>query len=759
MDIAYLLEEIHSKCSFFSEDIESAKSAIANFGNKLGFKGIMNHKIEIYLGRTVEFDVVWLNRNGVELVVEFSKSLSPHKTIELDSSKTNIGIIVCSEMKEKEKFQEVLRLSGRALKKIYALFIPPTDEVVWLNFNDFLISKNLEKGAYIYKFPKKVWKGFPYKEIRSGQIEFLNDVFCSIELGEHLIAHAPTGIGKTAASILPGLQFSLQNNKVLVFLTSKQSQHRIAVETVKELAKAMDRKIRAVDIISKQSMCPKLWARTKYSLFHEFCKLETKMKKCKFFLKNNSSVVKKILDEIMHVEDVKKICIKAHICPHKAVMDACRNADIIICDYNYIFSKISEIFLNKLGKNMEEIVIIVDEAHNLPDRIREEESDFINKSIIAQGIKDAKDGLLRHNLKLLLSVFESLTSEERELKKEELLIKIEEKFKESLMPITYSDFMTRLSEEVNENPSESLMRIADFLNNWIAGREGYLYYSKALPTQMLLYKLLDPSIYSEKIFKKVNSSVLMSGTLYPPKIYGELLGLEKNRTVAKDYASPFPKENRLILALKNVTTLYDKRSEMHEKIGKNINAIANSIKKNVAVFFPSYELMGNVLPYVSIKNKVIISEKREMLKEEKVELLSKLVNAKKENGAMLIGVLGGSFSEGIDYKDNLLDCVIIVGLPLLPPSLEIKAMIKYYDKKFGSGIYYAYFYPSMNKVIQASGRMIRSETDRGIIVLMDARYSERRFRITLPKDFEIVECNEIEEAIKMIDEFFSNYKA
>lgn len=593
------------------------------------------------------------------------------------------------------------------------------------------MSQSNEKGK------QSIMQFFPFQNIRDGQKEFLYDVNKAINEGKHLVAHAPTGIGKTAAVIAPALEYALENKKFVLFLTSKQSQHKIAVETLKKIKeKGID--FVAVDIISKQAMCPRGEARYHYTVFNEYCKGLQKSGKCYYFMKHNSELSKKIESKILHVEELVEYCRKFGVCPHRAALDVAVNADIMICDYNYVFSDISETILSRIEKGPGEIILIVDEAHNLPDRIRKNMSKELNKFVLEEAVRELRPyKSLKHNIKGLFSVYISLVNKtkidtEALVDKNWFLREIKRVLASTLLRVEYDDFVKALfkagMEIAKDENKSSVLYLAEFLEMWEKFDKGCVRIFGNYDVPILSVKLLDPSIVSKEIFSQIHSAILMSGTLYPMQMYADILGFEKNRTSLKKYKSPFPKENKITLISKDVTTLYRKRcKEMYQKIANKIIEVSNHAK-NTAVFFPSYAILHNVDNCLYTDKKILIEE-RNTSKSEKNDVYHELEQLKMDNGGLLLGVQGGSFSEGVDYADNLLDSVIVVGLPLAPPTLEVEALLKYYKEKFGhlKGYDYAYLFPAMNRVMQASGRLIRSETDKGIIVLMDERFAERRF--------------------------------
>jgi len=204
------------------------------------------------------------------------------------------------------------------------------------------------------------------------------------------------------------------------------------------------------------------------------------------------------------------------------------------------------------------------------------------------------------------------------------------------------------------------------------------------------------------------------------------------------------------------------RSEyMFKNYAEKINEILKCVNGNAAIFFPSYKILDKISYFIKegLNNenfaKPLLVEQQDMTKEDRMELYKKLVKFKNSGGAVLCAVLAGSLSEGVDYANNLLSVIIVVGLPLDFPDLETKALINYYDEKFNAGWKYGYIYPAMNKVVQAAGRGIRSEKDRGVIVLLDERYKWQNFSKCLPNDFAQIVTEKPEIYIKRFFEKIS----
>ena len=313
--------------------------------------------------------------------------------------------------------------------------------------------------------------------------------------------------------------------------------------------------------------------------------------------------------------------------------------------------------------------------------------------------------------------------------------------------MNYDRFVSDLSAIGKETVKKRNYRaytldIANFLEQWKNEYESCLRVFRH-EKSLLSYKVLDPSVLSKDIFESVHSSILMSGTLFPTEMYMNVLGLEEKETVLETYLSPFPPENRPVRIATGVTTQYSKRGEgMYRNIAGIIEKISCATPKNLAVFFQSYGMLKSIARYISPVEKQVIIEERQMSKSEKDNIYTSLVEAKHAQGALLLGVMGASLSEGIDYDNNLLDATIIVGIPLAPPSIEVNAIIQYYTMKFDEtrAEYYGYIYPAMNKVMQAAGRCIRSERDRAVVILMDYRFGYNRYMKCFPDDMKITKA-------------------
>lgn len=614
---------------------------------------------------------------------------------------------------------------------------------------------------------------FPHEKIRREQDKLISDVLNCVKTKKNMIIHAPTGIGKTAAVLSATLKYAIDSKKTIFFVTSKHTQHRIAIETLRKIKEKHNININVADLIGKRWMCmvPNA-AEMPASEFYDFCNENIDNDTCEFYnnLKDknkpsaNASFVLNLLKEnITEVDEVIKVCREKKLCAHEITMMHAQNCDVIIADYFHILSTpIRENLLKKAKKSINDAIIIIDEGHNLADRCRDLLSCQISNYILEQAKKEINI-IGNHELAEIINEISNLLTlmggkirideTERLVTKDELHNAINEiaDYNEIISDIK------KIGEAVLEDKKRSYANsLAVFLENWSGPDEGFsrilkrVFYKKDKINMVLNYRCLDPSIVLKPIASESNI-IVMSGTLSPTHIYKNLFGFEAE---LKEYADPFPQDNRLNLVVPNVTTKFTERDdEMYSKIGEITAEITNSVPGNSIIFFPSYRLMERIYDDFNKKcNKTIFTEKQNTSKNEKEDIINKF-KAYKDSGAVLLACASGSFGESIDLPGDYLKAVLIVGLPLPKQDLEIKEMIKYYDKKFNNGWDYGYVFPALITCIQNAGRCIRSETDKGVIVFLDQRYCLERYKKFFPNNWHV---NITKDPVQMTKEFFDN---
>lgn len=606
------------------------------------------------------------------------------------------------------------------------------------------------EGASLLKAPAV----FPFDLIRPGQNEFLEDAHRSAEEGKCLLANVPTGLGKTAASLSAFLDVALPEEKLVAFLTSKQSQHAIAVDTMRRLKARTRKALKVVDLTSKQSMCPRDISHLPHSSFNFACRLQTKDQTCPYGKPPPRTLVQAILSEVHDVNWTVDESARMMVCPHKAALEASREANVLICDYNHLFSDLSKMVLSGIGKDISEVMIIVDEGHNLPDRIRSQGSNDLSVRLVQDAIDIVRGTpILSLPLAALRDLLIGRSGKdvrgpwELELDKKtfisELKGAIEGALDRPLDPVALPELLMEASKRRGLPEDEDpLLLISDHLEGLFELRPSHLLFlhvpeGRSVESLRLSYKDLDPSDISAPVLRSCRASLIMSGTLSPPGMFGDVLGIPRDMRVERVYRSPFPRENRLVLLDGSVTTAYTSRNEnMFRVTGERVVSLTGRFPGNVAAFFPSYGLMNEVKKNLWGCPKKVLVEERQMGRQEKDGIIRELERSKERGGALLLAVMGGSLSEGVDYKDNLLSGILVIGLPFAPPTLETKALRGLYRGKFGAvkGDEYAYLYPAVNRVLQAAGRSTRSESDRSVVVMMEKRLSDERYLKFLPPE-------------------------
>ena len=651
-----------------------------------------------------------------------------------------------------------------------------------------------------------------HEKLRSAQEQMIKEGIIALEQRGFLFAAAPTGIGKTAASLAAALEVSRSSElpKQILFLTGRQSQHKIVVETIKKVNSKLDKAIspvKVVDIIGRESMCEDVDRITGKCSCEDNIVEGSKQKR-------RDDLKEIILKSPKHVDEIIKRGKEKKICSWAAARSAVNECDVLICDYNHVFiENVSESSLSAMKIDLENTILVIDEAHNLPDRIR----NGLERRAIMKIFRDCRLeideylGSREQSMKKLdLSELQDnygiseIRESLRQMKKLEKQMKKWYKKKESDliksgkkdMKISTSDFIGEidsiLNEELNvkidgkftilkklinqlhkvkvdqdeddDEKDTASTRLADLLSITLE----YLHSTALVLVFDLLGEegrvrsfLLDPGVVSGPIFAGTNGAILMSGTLFPPEMYVDLLEIPRTRKIIMtEYESPFLSERRPILVAKDVTTKYTERNHSNtEKIREHILAVIINTPGHVAFFSPSYALMGDILGDANwLPGHIrIIEEEKRMSKSRVNGIVDELLNERRNHRQVLLaGVLSGKLAEGVDYPNNILDAVICLGLPLAPPSARQDALKEYYVERFGNSKAWKYTstQPAINSILQALGRPIRKSADRAIVVLLEKRILLRQFRNCLPININIFESPDYNRTERLTKNFF-----
>lgn len=579
---------------------------------------------------------------------------------------------------------------------------------------------------------------FPFQKKRESQDELIQKVEDCIKNRKNLLIHAPTGIGKTIGVLYPAVKLASKLGLNVFFLTPRHSQHIIALETLKKMGN-----IKAVDIIGKKWFCNYLYDDLDSRDFQELCNYLKKEEKCEFY--NNTykkgeltleakDKIKELEKKIYSSEEIKKRC--KNFCAYEIACQLAKRSNVIIADYFHLFNPfVSETFLAKINKNLENSIVIVDEGHQLPNRARDLISSKLSTFVLNTAIKEA-NGMQKNvsqdidNLRIRIEEIarDRLNyNNEAYIEKEEIV---------SILNSLGSEFLDELQEVsdlIREEGKErcSCSGLLKFIENWMDSDENFVRIIKKKDTKYgkqieIKLKALLPAAITSDIINNSYSTILMSATLQPLEMYANLLGVKNYETIF--FKSVFPPENRLNLVAPIATTKFSKRGEaQYKNYAEIIKKIFDSINGNTAVFFPSYYFLNQVSNFLD-GSLNIFKEVQELTKEQKTNLLKQFISSER---GLLLGVQSGSFDQGIDFPNNSLKGIIIAGVALAAPDLETKSLVACYNKNYGKGMEYGYIYPAVQKAIQASGRAIRSENDKAVVVYLDERFLWRSYRQVL----------------------------
>ncbi|MCR4368825.1 MAG: ATP-dependent DNA helicase [archaeon] len=604
---------------------------------------------------------------------------------------------------------------------------------------------------------------FPFETVREQQRELMKDVLAALTERKSLLVNAPTGIGKTASAIAPALSYALEHDLKVFFLTPKSSQHEIALETAALMKERFGLDIKALDLVGKRKMCIHPLVKHVRQGFYEACSAAKKKNNCVYYSNTKGKTLKQKAEARKRkagldiygapYTDTKSICEVRELCPYEVTLEMAQKANLIIADYSHLFSEdIRKTILGNAKTSLQKCIIIVDEAHNLPHRIRDMLSTTLKEEDLEKAAKEAQQSGADDARILLLEMAEEVKNlaakipfaknehlaEEGELKAlKELSKKAAENVKETAM-----DYMQKQKKE-----NSFLIQTSEFLDILNREKKHTLHIAESMRNsrRISLYPL-DVSEVSAQIFNESHASILMSGTLLPLEMYTEILGIRNAQT--KEYTSPFPKKNRLNLFVNKTTTRYTERSEgQYEEIAQIAQNVIANTPGNTIVFFPSFEILRAIGPRIKT-GRQILEQRREMPEHEKKALIHRFRELGSGFGGVLFAVSGGSIAEGIDFPGENLKCAIIVGIPFEKVSIQSKALIEYYQKKFGKGWEYAYNAPAISRAVQAAGRVIRTEKDKGVCVFLDKRFLDPNYKGFFPKDFDAKITSEPEKEVK-----------
>ncbi len=599
----------------------------------------------------------------------------------------------------------------------------------------------LAKRAFAETLP------FPYDAMRPFQKEMVEAVAHAVREREALLVSAPTGIGKTIAALYPAVRESLRSGKKLFYLTSKTLQQDAAVEALKMLN---DGSFRVLRVRAKAKMC----AHTEIICHEDFCpyaaRYSEKMRK--------SGLISRITTEMSYFDpDITfELSKSTEVCPFEVSLELIEQADVVVCDYNYIFDPYVGLKAYQQDNDYGDCVLIVDEAHNLVDRgrgyfspeLHEKSFDAIRQHLSTRncwldGWEELIEQLRAHFHELAQSdedEGEDPRPEARgprpQLCEPNRQLFLDQRVEWERLVLDYIGWkIENRIAEANDPLIDFYFKLVKFTNLLAEEGDEFAHLIERTPEGLRLKIFCkDPSRFLGRIFESAHATVALSATLEPFDFYRKTLGFPPDRTTEISLPSPFPRDNRKIVIVPEVDTTWKQRANHYDRIATMVAEIADATEGNYLALFPSYAFLREVGDRMPATRKNVMVQRSDMTDYERNAILS-VLRDKPRRGNLILGVSGGMYAEGIDYRGDMLSGVMVVGPALPSVSFEQELLKQYYDDQYGAGFEFAYLIPGMTRVVQSAGRVIRSETDVGVIALFCRRFTQEMYTRYFPTDW------------------------
>ena len=591
---------------------------------------------------------------------------------------------------------------------------------------------------------------FPYRE---GQRDLVVSVYRTILRKKKLFIQAPTGVGKTMATVFPAVRAVGEGLGEKIFYLTAKTITRTVAEQAFSLLKEKGLLYKTITLTAKEKIC--------------FCEeAECNPDACPYAKGHFDRVNDAVFDLITHSGDWSREVLeeqaKKHmVCPFEMSLDVSNWADAVICDYNYAFDPQAHLkrFFSESGKG--EYLFLIDEAHNLVERGREMYSASLYKEDLLEVRKlvKAEDPKLAKRLSECNQQFLEL---KRECEHYQILKSV------SHIALKLMNVLSKLEDYLEEcKDAEKKKRVLDFyfavrsfLNIHDIMDENYVIFSEMMEDGRFQIKLfcVNPAVNLQNYLEQGNSTIFFSATLLPVHYYKKLLSVEKD-----DYAvyahSSFPQENKFLFIGTDVSTRYTRRGEStYQRFARYIAVMAEQKKGNYMAFFPSYRFLEEVHTcFLECVDHEVdsICQVSYMDEEQREEFLEEF-EREREKSLVAFCVMGGIFSEGIDLTDDKLIGAVIAGTGLPQVCTEREILKQYFNAADMDGFDYAYLYPGMNKVLQSAGRVIRTESDRGVILLLDDRFRAMRYREVFPREWQQYQLGSVKNLEQEIRTFWES---
>lgn len=616
---------------------------------------------------------------------------------------------------------------------------------------------------------------FPYA-YRPGQRDLVGHVYRTIYHGRKLFIEAPTGTGKTLSTLFPAIRSMGEGRGDRIFYLTARTIARTVAQEGMSILRENGLVARDITLTAKEKIC----FMEKSECYPEYCPYAKghldRINECLYDLVvNESALTREIIEEYAN---------KYMVCPFELSLDASLFADCIICDYNYVFDP--NAYLRRFFAEgiCGDYLFLVDEAHNLVDRGREMYSAVIVKEDLLKAKNACKDPLPR-----IAAAIGKCNTDMLNLKRMgggELCVESTASISalighvDRLYTLISEYLADHVDGEAHDEVLDLFFKLKNFLLIYDLMRGNYVCYTDYTAEDEFFLKLfnVDPALNLADCMNRARSTILFSATLLPIQYYKSLLGGR-----SEDYEvysqSIFDPAKRLLVQAMDVSSKYtDRTPKLYKKIADYISRIVREKEGNYIVFAPSYSFMYDVYSsymenFYDRDTQEVLCQTTQMREKDKEEFLNRFVGSKdcdlqtltelinadievEEKSLIGFCVLGGVFSEGIDLKSDALIGVIIIGTGLPQMGGELDLLKDYFNQNGVNGFDYAYRFPGMNKVQQAAGRLIRTESDVGVIALLDDRYSHASNKRLLPREWSDMTGVSIDNISKMVSNFWKN---
>ena len=600
---------------------------------------------------------------------------------------------------------------------------------------------------------------FPYPTPRKGQSEMMSVIEDAVRTGVNICSEAPNGFGKTCVTLSSVLPWVKENDGKILYCARTHRQLDRVVEELIEISKRQD--VSGVSFRGRSHMClnPFVIENSDFvAPISEVCGQLKATGRCSYYEKLKKAgepedLLEDLEKKVLTAPEIVEIARKKSMCPYEMAKRLAKVVDVVALSYLYVFDPwILEVFVPDLGTPLSKIVLVQDEAHNVPATALASASDSLTIRIARQATREASSGPFKDGTSF--EFCRSLT-----MKLQELSSDLKENDEKVINPRDIVDMAIKSASldsgdrvlyhmqkhgadvkkvllKAGKFPRSAIHRVAEFLINWqkCTDREDYSFIissttARSGTKRIALERLaLDPTSVTSPVLSMVHNSVAISGTISPLDAYSEMLGFSSEDTRAT-FQSPFAISNRLGLVVGGLDTSFQNRNKAtFARMVDHCLAVANATPGNTGIFCSSYSITRSLVDagFEDRLKRELFIERPGMKGTDNDKLVEKFKSKGEKGGAVLLGVQGGRNSEGGDFPGSTMESVVVVGVPYARPTPSMEALITFYDSAFNKkGRDYAYVLPAMTRAIQAAGRPVRRLDDRGAIVMLDQRFASK----------------------------------